>query len=195
MTLRKKLGAPPVVHTVVGAGYRLAEMSLTERAPPCVAADAGLRRGGRDVGCCCSCSRWCWSSGRCRGDPGLPRASGSRCPTGASLTFGASRPLAADALDRRCCDRACSRCCCSARPGVAVLLLAGRVLQPLQDITAAAQRLSAERLDARIALAARGRAQAAADTFDDMLGRWRRPSRRSAASSPTPATSCARRWP
>jgi DNA-binding response OmpR family regulator len=25
MTLRKKLGAPQVVHTVVGAGYRLAE--------------------------------------------------------------------------------------------------------------------------------------------------------------------------
>ena len=26
MTLRKKLGAPPVVHTVVGSGYRLAEL-------------------------------------------------------------------------------------------------------------------------------------------------------------------------
>lgn len=57
--------------------------------------------------------------------------------------------------------------------GVAVAYyLAGRVLQPLQDITAAAQRLSAERLDARIDLAGpEDELKRLADTFDDMLGR------------------------
>jgi signal transduction histidine kinase len=50
--------------------------------------------------------------------------------------------------------------------------LAGRVLRPLQDITAAAQRLSAERLDARIALPGpQDELKVLADTFDDMLGR------------------------
>ena len=50
--------------------------------------------------------------------------------------------------------------------------LAGRVLQPLQDITAAAQRLSAERLDARIDLAGpQDELKQLADTFDDMLAR------------------------
>ncbi len=57
--------------------------------------------------------------------------------------------------------------------GVAVsYALAGRVLRPLQEITAAAQRLSAERLDARIALAGpQDELKQLADTFDDMLGR------------------------
>jgi len=51
-------------------------------------------------------------------------------------------------------------------------LLAGRVLRPLQDITAAAQRLSVERLDARIDLPGpQDELKQLADTFDDMLGR------------------------
>ena len=50
--------------------------------------------------------------------------------------------------------------------------LAGRVLRPLQDITAAAQRLSVERLDARIALGGpQDELKQLADTFDDMLAR------------------------
>ncbi|MBC7375550.1 MAG: HAMP domain-containing histidine kinase, partial [Frankiales bacterium] len=50
--------------------------------------------------------------------------------------------------------------------------LAGRVLRPLQDITHAAQRLSAERLDARIDLAGpQDELKQLADTFDEMLGR------------------------
>jgi signal transduction histidine kinase len=50
--------------------------------------------------------------------------------------------------------------------------LAGRVLQPLQDITAAAQRLSAERLDARIDLPGpQDELKQLADTFDEMLAR------------------------
>jgi HAMP domain-containing protein len=50
--------------------------------------------------------------------------------------------------------------------------LAGRVLRPLQSITAAAQRLSVERLDARIALAGpQDELKQLADTFDEMLGR------------------------
>lgn len=46
------------------------------------------------------------------------------------------------------------------------------MLQPLQDITVAAQRLSAERLDARIDLAGpQDELKQLADTFDDMLAR------------------------
>ena len=53
--------------------------------------------------------------------------------------------------------------------------LAGRVLRPLQDITAAAQRLSVERLDARIALdGPQDELKQLADTFDDMLARLER---------------------
>ena len=57
--------------------------------------------------------------------------------------------------------------------GVAVAYaLAGRVLTPLQAITSAAQRLSAEGLDARIALVGpRDELKELADTFDAMLGR------------------------
>ena len=57
--------------------------------------------------------------------------------------------------------------------GVAVsYFLAGRVLRPLQDITAAAKRLSAERLDARIALPGpQDELKQLADTFDEMLSR------------------------
>jgi signal transduction histidine kinase len=60
--------------------------------------------------------------------------------------------------------------------GVALsYVLAGRVLRPLQDITAAAQRLSVERLDARIALTGpEDELKQLADTFDDMLGRLQR---------------------
>jgi len=50
--------------------------------------------------------------------------------------------------------------------------LAGRVLRPLQEITTAAQRLSAERLDARIGLGGpQDELKELADTFDDMLAR------------------------
>ena len=50
--------------------------------------------------------------------------------------------------------------------------LAGRVLRPLQSITSAAQRLSVERLDARIGLnGPQDELKELADTFDEMLSR------------------------
>jgi signal transduction histidine kinase len=53
--------------------------------------------------------------------------------------------------------------------------LAGRVLRPLQEITAAAQRLSVERLDARIDLGGpQDELKQLADTFDAMLARLER---------------------
>ena len=60
--------------------------------------------------------------------------------------------------------------------GVAVsYALAGRVLRPLQEITTAAQRLSVERLDARIGLAGpQDELKQLADTFDAMLERLER---------------------
>jgi signal transduction histidine kinase len=51
-------------------------------------------------------------------------------------------------------------------------VLAGRVLRPLQDITATARRLSAERLDARIGLTGpRDELRELSDVFDAMLDR------------------------
>jgi signal transduction histidine kinase len=57
--------------------------------------------------------------------------------------------------------------------GVAVAyVVAGRLLRPLQDITATAQRLSAERLDARLDLPGpQDELKELADTFDAMLDR------------------------
>jgi len=52
--------------------------------------------------------------------------------------------------------------------------LAGRVLRPLQVITATARRLSLTNLDERIALSGRGELRELADTFDAMLGRLER---------------------
>jgi signal transduction histidine kinase len=92
---------------------------------------------------------------------------------GRTLTFGAfQEQLRAEALDK------------VLRQGLLALLLlgtlgvlvsyylAGRVLRPLQSITSAAQRLSVERLDARIALAGpQDELKQLADTFDEMLGR------------------------
>ncbi len=101
------------------------------------------------------------------------RGVGLRLPDGSTLTLGAFQDqLRADALGR------------VLRQGLLALLLlgglgvavsyylAGRVLRPLQDITSAAQRLSAERLDARIALTGpEDELKQLADTFDAMLGR------------------------
>lgn len=59
--------------------------------------------------------------------------------------------------------------------GIAVALgwvVAGRVLRPLRDITATAQRLSTHNLDQRIAMSGpRDELKELADTFDAMLGR------------------------
>ena len=101
------------------------------------------------------------------------RGLGVKLEDGSLLTFGAFQDqLRAEALSR------------VLRQGLLALLLlgglgvavsyylAGRVLQPLKDITAAAQRLSAEKLDARIALTGpEDELKQLADTFDDMLGR------------------------
>ncbi len=101
------------------------------------------------------------------------RGLGVRLPDGRMLTFGAFQDqLRADALARVLRQGLLALLLLGAL-GVAVsYYLAGRVLQPLQDITAAAQRLSAERLDARIDLAGpQDELKQLADTFDDMLGR------------------------
>ena len=101
------------------------------------------------------------------------RGLGVRLPDGRMLTFGAFQDqLRADALARVLRQGLLALVLLGAL-GVAVsYYLAGRVLQPLQDITAAAQRLSAERLDARIDLAGpQDELKQLADTFDDMLGR------------------------
>ena len=101
------------------------------------------------------------------------RGLGVRLPDGRMLTFGAFQDqLRADALARVLRQGLLALVVLGAL-GVAVsYYLAGRVLQPLQDITVAAQRLSAERLDARIDLAGpQDELKQLADTFDDMLGR------------------------
>jgi signal transduction histidine kinase len=103
----------------------------------------------------------------------LPRGLGVRLPDG--------RILSLDDLQSSLRSAALSRLVRQGLLGLLVLgaagvalsyVLAGRVLRPLQDITAAAQRLSAERLDARIALPGpQDELKELADTFDDMLAR------------------------
>jgi hypothetical protein len=98
---------------------------------------------------------------------------GVRLPSGEMLTFGAFQ----DQLRRQALSEVLQRGLLAllvlGALGVALsYYLAGRVLRPLQDITAAAQRLSAERLDARIDLPGpQDELKQLADTFDAMLGR------------------------
>ncbi len=74
--------------------------------------------------------------------------------------------------------------------------LAGRVLSPLNQITATARRLSLSNLHERIALTGpRDELKDLADTFDTMLARLERSAEASAGSSPTPRTNCGHRWP
>jgi len=92
---------------------------------------------------------------------------------GRSLTFGAfQEQLRAEALSK-VLRQGLLALLVLGTLGVAVsYYLAGRVLRPLQSITAAAQRLSVERLDARIALAGpQDELKQLADTFDEMLAR------------------------
>ena len=72
--------------------------------------------------------------------------------------------------------------------------VAGRVLRPLRQMTAAARRISADSLHERLAVAGPGdELKDLADTIDGLLARLEARSPRSAGSWPTPRTSCARR--
>jgi signal transduction histidine kinase len=92
---------------------------------------------------------------------------------GRTLTFGAfQEQLRADALDKVLKQGLLALLLLGTLGVLVSYYLAGRVLRPLQAITAAAQRLSVERLDARIALAGpQDELKQLADTFDEMLGR------------------------
>jgi signal transduction histidine kinase len=94
-------------------------------------------------------------------------------PDGELLTFGQYQDMLREEAGERVLRQGLLALVLLGALGVAVsYYLAGRVLQPLQDITAAAQRLSAERLDARIDLAGpEDELKQLADTFDDMLAR------------------------
>jgi signal transduction histidine kinase len=102
-------------------------------------------------------------------------------PAGLAVRLPDGRLLTVDALQAALRDEAIDRL---VRQGLWALLvvgavgtllsyvLAGRVLRPLQDMTATARRLSAERLDARIALSGpRDELRELADVFDAMLDR------------------------
>ena len=101
------------------------------------------------------------------------RGIGVRLPNNQVLTFGAFQDqLRQEALGRLLRQGLYALALLGALGVALSYFLAGRVLRPLQDITAAAQRLSAERLDARIALAGpQDELKQLADTFDAMLGR------------------------
>lgn len=98
---------------------------------------------------------------------------GVRLPDGQMLTFGDFQSqLRQDALDQVLQQGLLALLLLGALGVALSYYLAGRVLRPLQDITAAAQRLSAERLDARIALSGpQDELKQLADTFDAMLAR------------------------
>lgn len=100
-------------------------------------------------------------------------AFGVALPSGQVLTFGRYQELLRQEALARVLRQGLLVLLLLGSVGVAVsYYLAGRVLQPLQDITAAAQRLSAEGLDARIDLEGpEDELKQLADTFDDMLSR------------------------
>ncbi len=101
------------------------------------------------------------------------RGIGVRLPSGEMLTFGAFQDSLRQEALRRVLRQGLLALAVLGALGVGLsYFLAGRVLRPLQDITAAAQRLSAERLDARIALPGpQDELKQLADTFDAMLAR------------------------
>ena len=98
---------------------------------------------------------------------------GVQLPSGELLTFGAFQESLREVAMRRVLHQGLVALAVLGAAGVGLsYYLAGRVLRPLQDITAAARRLSAERLDARIALdGPEDELKQLADTFDAMLVR------------------------
>ncbi|HVM26892.1 MAG TPA: HAMP domain-containing sensor histidine kinase [Mycobacteriales bacterium] len=103
----------------------------------------------------------------------LPRGLGVVLPDGRVLTLEElQRSLRDEAIARLVRQGLWALLLLGALGTAVSYLLAGRVLRPLQDITATARRLSAERLDARIALAGpQDELRELADVFDAMLDR------------------------
>jgi signal transduction histidine kinase len=103
----------------------------------------------------------------------LPPGLGVQLPDGRRLTLEAfQQSLREEAVQRLVRQGLWALLLLGAGGLAASYVLAGRVLRPLQDITATARRLSAEQLDARIALAGpRDELRELADVFDAMLDR------------------------
>jgi signal transduction histidine kinase len=103
----------------------------------------------------------------------LPRGLGVQLPDGRILTLEAfQESLRSQTLHRLFREGLLVLLVVGAAGVGAAYVLAGRVLRPLQQITSTAQRLSAEQLDARIALPGpEDELKDLADTFDAMLDR------------------------
>ena len=103
----------------------------------------------------------------------LPRGLGVQLPDGRVLTLEAFQDsLRSQTLHRLFREGLLVLVLVGAAGVGAAYVLAGRVLRPLQQITSTAQRLSAEQLDARIALPGpEDELKDLADTFDAMLDR------------------------
>jgi signal transduction histidine kinase len=103
----------------------------------------------------------------------LPRGLAVRLPDGRFLTLEALQDaLRTEALDRLVRQGLWALLVVGAIGTLLSYVLAGRVLRPLQEMTAKARRLSAERLDERIALTGpRDELRELADVFDAMLDR------------------------
>jgi signal transduction histidine kinase len=103
----------------------------------------------------------------------LPAGLAVRLPDGRLLTVEALQAaLRNEAIDRLVRQGLWALLVVGAVGTLLSYVLAGRVLRPLQDMTATARRLSAERLDARIALSGpRDELRELADVFDAMLDR------------------------
>jgi signal transduction histidine kinase len=107
------------------------------------------------------------------GQVDLPPGLGVRLPDGRILTLEAfQQSLRSQTLHRLFREGLFVLIAVVAAGVGAAYVLAGRVLKPLQQITSTAQRLSAEQLDARIALPGpEDELKDLADTFDAMLDR------------------------
>ena len=191
MTLRKKLGEPGVIETVVGAGYRVrtvtpsgAEHGARHRGAPV----AGLRPVGGSAACRLTAvctgvvalvsALLLWLGWLLVGGCG---AGCRRCRRAATVRVGGrmvpseqvSAAVGAAARERGAARRGWSRSRWWWWPRALVSWwLVGRVLGPLHAVTATARRLSVESLDTRTGVRdARGEVAELAAGFDAMLDR------------------------
>ena len=193
MTLRKKLGDPPLIETVVGVGYRVPARARlgrppsepvtamtydARRRPALVPADAAAATdaaqrgpaGGRRAGA--GVAGLVPGGGRARLGAAAAQATGWSTPTGPTSTRPAGRPAALLGRGELLLEGLLAVFAVSVIGVAGAYVVAGRALRPLQQVTSTAQHLTGDTLDQRIRyVGADDEVAELAATFDAMLDR------------------------
>ena len=170
MTLRKKLGDPPLIETVVGAGYRMPNRAMTvyDAAPPGAGCGPTLRlrltllNGVLLVGAGAILVLLAWLLVRDALRPTDELLPGTTVVLAdgrdARRRRSGSGSWSTPAVRRAAGQGRWSRCSAISVVGVAgAYVVAGRALRPLHQVTATAQRLGEATLDQRIGYSRRRR--------------------------------------